>query len=365
MDVHTFFYELVSGRQNGFPASVLRGLLRTAEIPCTAAAASRNWLYDRRILPSRKLPVPILSVGNLTLGGTGKSPMTAWLCRFFLQQKLRPAFISRGYKKTSAGINDEYLELLFQFPDVPHIQNRNRIRAAEELLKQYQPDVIILDDAFQHRRIDRDTDIVLLDATVPFGFDHVFPRGTLREPVTGLKRADIVILSRSDLVSETERQNIRDRVSAVNPNVLWAEASLVPAGWVPLNNFSYNNDVQDFQTLFPLLRNQSVLAFCGIGNPQAFRKTLEQCGVRTKKLIPFPDHHQYSPAEICRILQTAKELEAEAVVCTMKDLVKLTDPAFHHLCSDGLTGIPFGAVSVEIRFTQGEAGIRNRIRSIG
>ncbi|MCL2005983.1 MAG: tetraacyldisaccharide 4'-kinase [Planctomycetaceae bacterium] len=311
------FYDLVSGRKTGISASILRSALRLLEFPYSTVIACRNLLYDKNIFATHHLPVPMISVGNLTLGGTGKSPMTAWLCQHFLEQNLQPGLVSRGYGKGKHNTNDEFLEMSHRFPAVPHLQNPHRATAIQELLRA-QPvdvpvDVIVLDDAFQHRQVARNLDIVLLDATAPFGFGHIFPRGTLREPVGELRRADVVLLTRADLVDEAQRQEIQQRVLAINPKIVWGETVHVPTALISPDSTS---------EAIESIRGRSALAFCGIGNPAAFRKTLERCGVEIAKLMTFPDHHRYSARDVDGILRTARELGTDLILCTMKDLVK-------------------------------------------
>ena len=345
MNIQEGFYDLVSGQKTGVMATVLRCGLMLFEVPYHSIVSARNFCYDKRMLSTHRFDVPIISVGNLTLGGTGKSPMVAWLCRFFLERKLRPGLISRGYKKGTNEGNDEFMEMSRRFPIVPHIQGTNRSKAIQTLLQTEQVDLIILDDAFQHRRVERDTDLLLLDATAPFGFGHVFPRGTLREPLKNLRRADIALLTRSDLIDDAERKKIRHQVLTIHPNIVWGETVHVPTSLVSLESFGDE----------PLesIRDQSALAFCGIGNPAAFRKTLEQCGVRISRLIPFPDHYQYTSADAKKIVQTAKDLGTNLILCTMKDLVKL-DPS-------DFAGLFLRAISIEIRFTTGESAMSKRL----
>jgi tetraacyldisaccharide 4'-kinase len=349
MGIQEQFYNLVSGQKTGIAAAVLRGGLGILEVPYCSVVSARNFFYDQQILPARRFSVPIISVGNLTLGGTGKSPMVAWLCRFFLEQNLRPGLVSRGYGKLSSEGNDEFIEMSHQFPTIPHLQHKNRAEAIQKLLQTEQVDLIILDDAFQHRRVARNVDIVLLDATSPFGFGHVFPRGTLREPIKELRRADIVLLTRSDLADEAERQKIRQQVFAINSNIVWGETVHIPTSLISLKSFC----VEPIESI----SGQSVLAFCGIGNPAAFRQTLEQCGARVTKLISFPDHYRYTTRDTSELMRTAKELGTDSVLCTMKDLVKL-----NRLESSELL---IRAISIEIQFTIGESAVYERLKVRG
>jgi tetraacyldisaccharide 4'-kinase len=366
--LQTQFYDLVSGHTTGIPATVLRGGLRLLEIPYGSIISARNFLYNRQILPIRRFAVPIISVGNLTLGGTGKSPMVAWLCRLFLEQNLRPGLISRGYGQERVGHksggrkppgdgNDELMEMSHRFPTVPHLQQKNRVEAIQKLLQTEQVDVIILDDAFQHRRVGRNIDIVLLDATCPFGFGHIFPRGTLREPLESLRRADIALLTRSNLVDEVQRQKIRQRVLAIQPKIIWGETIHVPTSLVSIKSGGRSAAQSPGVKPIESIRGQSALAFCGIGNPAAFRKTLEQCGVQIAKLIPFPDHYRYTAADAGALIRTAKELGTTLILCTMKDWVKLNRLDFSEF--------PLRAVSIEIQFTAGESAVCQRVGDSG
>ena len=345
MPLQERFYDLISGQETGLAAALLRGGLRLLEVPYGSIISVRNSLYDKQILPGRQFSVPIISVGNLTLGGTGKSPMVAWLCRFFLERNQRPGLVSRGYGRGTNEGNDEFMEMSRHFPNVPHLQHPNRSRAIQQLLQTEQIDLIILDDAFQHRQVKRDIDLVLLDATAPFGFEHIFPRGTLRESLGSLRRADIALLTRSDLVSEADRQAIRQRVLSMSPKIVWGETVHVPTSLISLETFH----AEPIESIC----GQSALAFCGIGNPAAFRKTLERCGVNVEKFIPFPDHYRYTPHDADKLVRAAKELGTDSILCTMKDLVKLNRSEF--------AGLPLRAVSIEIQITVGKSAVIDRL----
>ncbi|GHT40427.1 tetraacyldisaccharide 4'-kinase [Planctomycetales bacterium] len=343
------YYDIISGKRNDAAAMFYRLGLGAISVPYGLAVRVRNYLYDKQIRTVHQFFLPVISVGNLTLGGTGKTPVVAYLVKHFLSLNLRAGIVSRGYRKNADGTNDEYRELAFRFPNTPHIQNPDRVAGAKELLNQAPTDVLILDDAFQHRRIARTLDIVLLDATQPFGFGHLFPRGTLREPLTGLRRADIVLLSRADMIAPHERKKIRDNVLRIAPDIVWGEIAHYPENTIAVDQKTYPLDS---------LRGKTALAFCGIGNPAAFRRTLEICGVRVAELLEFPDHYLYAARGLNHIEQMAENLIPDVILCTMKDIVKIDCPT--------IANIPVQAVSVGIRFFDGEAAVLQRIeQSLG
>ncbi len=206
------FRALVSGSRRGPLASLARAGLRILEVPYSLAVRWRNHRYDSGRAPIERVEVPVISVGNLTLGGTGKTPTVEWLAQWFAARGIRPALVSRGYGARPGHSNDEALELARKLPDVPHVQDADRVRGARRAIAEFGAELILLDDAFQHRRLARDLDIVLVDALAPDGFGHVFPRGMLREPLSGWARADVIILTRSELVDEPRRAAIRELV---------------------------------------------------------------------------------------------------------------------------------------------------------
>ncbi len=338
------FHEIVSGRRRGFGASLARGLLRVGEVGYSAAMRIRNRRYDRRPDASRGVDVPVVCIGNLTVGGTGKTPLTAWIARWFRRRDVRASIVSRGYGATDGARNDEALELEQQLPDVPHLQNVDRVAGARTAVEEFESQVVLLDDGFQHRRLRRDLDVVLLDALEPFGFGHVLPRGLLREPLVGLRRAGVVVLSRADLVSEAERRRIRDVVRRYNPTAPWCEVRHAPRRLV---------DSAGGEAPLSTLHNRRTLAFCGIGNPEGFRRTLTELGCDLVGFEPFADHHPYARADIERLAARAVETGADEIICTLKDLVKIRQ--------DRLADRPLRAVVVEIEFLDGESALEKRL----
>ncbi len=307
-------------------AMLARGGLRLVEWPYTAAVRVRNWRYDTGRAAIIKVGVPVVSVGNITLGGTGKTPAVEWLVRWFTERGLRATLVSRGYGAEAGKPNDESLELAQKLPGVPHVLDADRVRGARRAVAEFGCQVIVLDDAFQHRRIHRDLDIVLIDALEPFGFDHVFPRGTLREPLAGWRRAQVAILTRSDLVEASQRGTIRGEFALTAPAAAWVEATYPPRALA-------GADGQERDTAE--LAGRRVAAFCGIGNPAGFRHSLAKCGYDVVAMRELADHFAYPAADVAALARWADALEVTSVLCTSKDLVKIGDswPGATPLCA--------------------------------
>jgi tetraacyldisaccharide 4'-kinase len=310
----------------------------------------RNHRYDNGRARVYRLDVPVISVGNLTLGGTGKTPLVYWLAQWFRDRDIPAVVISRGYcagqghGRDVQGENDEARELAARLPGVPHMQNPDRVAAAREAIARFQCRAIILDDAFQHRRISRDLDIVLLDALEPLGFGHVFPRGTLREPPSGLRRADLVALSRADAMEPRRRAELRRQIAQLAPQAAWLEMIHAPRALV---SSAGGREPLDW------LRGRPVAAFCGIGNPAGFRHTLATCGCQVADFREFPDHHAYTPHDLEELGRWATGGGAAALLCTRKDLVKLP--------VDQLGGLPLWAVDIELEIRAGREVLESRL----
>ena len=339
------FRELVSGQSQGPVAAGLRGLLTALELPYGAVVRGRNWRFDTGHAQPRQVAAPVISVGNLTVGGTGKTPLVAWLAEWCTQRGIAATIISRGYKSQGGRPNDEALELAARLPTVPHLQNPDRIAAAEHALRSNARQVLILDDAFQHRRLARDLDIVLLDALEPFGFGRLLPRGLLREPIESLARAHVVALSRSDAVSAERRAEIEARVEQVAPQALWLELTHRPRGLLAASGR---------RAELWSLSGQGIAAFCGIGNPAGFRHTLASAGMNAVEFLELPDHCPYDEPTMTRLWRWLEGMpQAAAAVCTQKDLVKITH--------EQLAGRPLWAVEIELAIVRGEEVLTARL----
>ena len=317
---------------------MLRGVLSLAEPVYASVIRHRNRRYDEGRAESHCVTAPVISVGNITTGGTGKTPLVAWLAQWFAQRNRRVAIVSRGYGARAGMPNDEAMELATLLPAVPHVQNPDRVVAAQQAAEKF-CEIILLDDAFQHRRLHRDLDIVLIDALEPFGFDHLLPRGLLREPLTALQRAHVLVLSRADLVPQAEREDILRRLREWGPNCLIVQLVHRPQGL-----FSWGGEMADVSTL----RDQRVAAFCGIGNPRGFQNTLARCGAKSAGFQAFSDHFAYQPRDVDQLTTWAQQLGVSHLVCTMKDLVKIRRQALGSCALSALTiGVEFETGSDE------------------
>ena len=193
-----------------------RAGLQLLAIPYGIVIYCRNQRFDKQSSASTEISIPVISVGNITTGGTGKTPLVEFIARYLRQQQIRVTIVSRGYGSQEGKPNDEALELERKLPDVPHLQNPDRVAAARMAIAEFEAQLILLDDAFQHRRIKRDLDIVLIDATCPFGYGHLLPRGLLREPLRNLKRADLIAITRVDQISTEQCQKLEKQIQRFN-----------------------------------------------------------------------------------------------------------------------------------------------------
>jgi tetraacyldisaccharide 4'-kinase len=310
---HAGYLALIRGEKQGLWPTLQRFALWVASVPYGLLVRARNLLYDRRWLRIHQAAVPVVSVGNLSVGGTGKTPCVEYVAGFYRNLDLRVAILSRGYG-AEGGRNDEALLLEDNLPDVPHLQSPDRIAMATVAVEELDSEILVLDDAFQHRRLARDLDVVLLDATAPWGYAGLLPRGLLREPPSGLRRAGVVILTRCDQVASEQRDRLRAEVNRLAPQVPVAEATHQPVGLV---NGTESADID-------ILRNRPVAAFCGLGNPDAFRRTLLDLGSQICAFRAYPDHHPYSRADVDDLEAWARGLPKDVLILTtQKDLVKL------------------------------------------
>ncbi|MCC7404806.1 MAG: tetraacyldisaccharide 4'-kinase [Bdellovibrionales bacterium] len=292
----------------------------------SGAMRARNWFFDQKIVRIEKLPVPVVSVGNLTVGGTGKTPIVADLVQWSQQQQIPVGVISRGYKgkgnfdralRVSSQVSDtviggdEPTMLARRFPQVPVYVHPDRVLAGRGLLAQHQVRWLIADDAFQHRRLKRDLNIVVFDASAPLDQLHPLPVGRARESLSALKRADFVVLTKTNLASPQLVKAWRTVVSDWMTPARLVECSYELEGWF-LGGGPTN--------IQPASR---VWLVSGIGNPQAFEDMIKASGVEVVGHSRFVDHHPYGGKDVEKIIQVFKNSQASHLITTSKDLTKL------------------------------------------
>ena len=334
--------DILSGQRGGARAALARAALRAAAGPYAAGMRLRRWLYRRGVLPRRSAGAPVVCVGNLTVGGTGKTPMVAWVVALLKEAGRHPAILTRGYR--SGGGEGDEPALLRALCEAPVVVGANRAAAAARALAGG-ADVLVMDDGFQYLRLRRDLDVVLVDATRPWGLGHCLPRGLLREPPSALRDADCVVITRSDTADAATLAALRERIARLAPR-----ASLHAAMHAP----SHLLDEAGRRRPMEALAGRAVLAVCGLANPAAFFATLEGVGVRLAGRLALDDHVAYTPDVLRRVAAARRQCAAERIVTTEKDRTKL--PAA------GLDA-PLWTLAVRMHIVDGEEALRRRILS--
>lgn len=279
-----------------------------------AGVRYRNRYYDRHREAVRAAGVPVISVGNLTVGGTGKTPLVIEIAARLRARGRRPVILTRGYAARPDETADEVREFELALPDVPVVVHPDRVSGAQRARQEHGADCLVLDDGFQHRRLARDLDIVLIDALDPWGGGRLLPAGRLREPLDSLARADWFVVSRTNQAPAGAVRDILETLHSYAPGVPVTKAAVAANQLVR----------PDGGPLGPEhLRDRRVLAVCGIGNPRSFAQLVETLTGLPCELRPFPDHHHYSRREADRLAATARRGGVAAVVTTRKDWVKL------------------------------------------
>ncbi|HRV80714.1 MAG TPA: tetraacyldisaccharide 4'-kinase [Planctomycetota bacterium] len=314
------------------PAALFGGVLRV-----------RRFLFDHRLRPVLRVSVPVLSVGNVAVGGTGKTPMVVHLVRHLRARGLRVGVLARGYGRAAQGtqLNEEGAMLQARFPDLLQVQDRDRVRGALSLIDQG-AQCIVLDDGFQHRRLFRELDVVLVDATRPFGLpaekpgrpwvESVLPRGFLREPLSALSRAQSIVLTRTRQSAPETVRALEERLRGLAPGV--------PIAWTDHRATALWQD-PSLPEPVEHLRGQRVDLVSGFGNPQAFEASVRALGMTLGEHRVFQDHHAYQSSDL-------EGLGANPVVTTAKDFPKL------QACLGAAPWKPW-VLDVELEWIQGQA----------
>ena len=350
------YRKLISGENSGPFASVARLLLNIIAAFYGMGVCLRNWLFDGWQAKSyavtaaglvtsdrAQATVPVISVGNITVGGTGKTPFVIWLCNLLREENINCAILTRGYK-AATGENDEPGMLAKNCPGTAIVVNPDRLAGAIEAVKKHRAQVLIMDDGFQHRRLHRDIDIVTIDAMLPFGYGKMLPAGLLREPVSALKRAQAAIITRCDLVSRNDMSGLTATISRINPNLIVAQTIHSPVFVV-----SGEKQIPPKE-----LKDKKIYAFCGIANPEAFLATVGLVGANITGAKVYDDHHNYTAGDVEGIYRDAAQSGAEMILTTEKDYNKIGLPG-------SSPALELAYLAVRLEFVDGADRIRELI----
>ena len=321
----------------------LASLLHGISIFYSAAQRLRATCYRHRVIPSHELPCKVISIGNITVGGTGKTPMTIYVATEIKHAGFNVVIISRGYKGVAekhGGIvsdgrtlymdaeqaGDEPYMIACRLKGVPVVVGKNRFAASMLAIEKFQPDVIVLDDAFQHLKLKRDLDLVLLDHMRPFGNTHLLPRGVLREPVSSLARSEACILTRYRVGADEALMSSVAKIQVLVPGVPVFTSSYVPYWYVVQkgahNSFEAVPDVFSANDL-EQVNHRKVFCFSGIARNDDFQQTVKELGFNVTGLLEFSDHHRYSAKDLATILRCAENTGADQLITTEKDHARI------------------------------------------
>ncbi|MFQ5895343.1 MAG: tetraacyldisaccharide 4'-kinase [Nitrospinota bacterium] len=365
--LRTSLGEALGGEDASLPLRLLLDVLRPLSVPYRLAQAARLAAYRRGWLRAARLPIPTLSVGNLSVGGTGKTTTALFIARILLEAGLKPALVSRGYGGEGRGplvvsdgkghrlpsppASDEAALMARELPGVPVVTGSARVRAAEKAVEELGAQAVVLDDGFQHLALSRDLDLVLLSAPRPLGNGRLLPAGPLREPPGALERAHALLLTGLD-GGELDRgeEELRDRaVRAAAPGKPTFggptfggpifRARYVPEALAALGGEGESQPVS-------ALRGLRALSFSGLARPGSFEGLLERAGVELLGSWAFPDHHRYQPRDLRALDEEARRRKAELLLTTAKDAAKLERL--------GPLGFPVWVVRVKLAFEREE-----------
>jgi len=320
-------------------SSFLKHFLLAISICYGGLVKLREQLYKKGLLQSKRLSCPVISIGNLTIGGSGKTPMTINIAEFIRHLGYGVAIISRGYKGQAEKIGgvvcdgrkicmgpdtagDEPFMVAQRLKTVPVIVGKDRFKAGILAIQEFKPDVLLLDDAFQHLKLHRDIDLVLLDSNDPLGNTYLFPRGTLRETASALSRGDAVILTRSDIENPASLGQIKKHF----PRKPIFHSFHIPYVYkIVSGNHLQSRDRPTISSKydFDIFKNKRVFAFSGIASNDDFRRTIESFQCKLENFSGFPDHHQYSDKELDKMARSATDLSVEFIFTTEKDYVRI------------------------------------------
>ena len=361
----TYFIDLVHQKEvDGFGMHILTAILYVFSRIYALLVDIKLWGYRHGVFSRKQLDCFVISLGNVTVGGTGKTPTAQRLASDIRDMGYKVVILNRGYRAkwhgrvgivsdgerlhmTAADAGDEAFMLAKHLPEVPVLIGADRSVTGQYAIENFGAEVAILDDGFQHWQLERDMDILLVDAVNVFGNGYMLPRGTLREPISHISRADVCLMTKVDQAATGSREYIRDTVHRYNEAAQIVESIHEPRRFIPLADWYV--DIAGDGIDVNQMRGRKIMAVSAIGNPASFEQTLSDLGVVILESLRYPDHHDYSMQEMADILHQAQRMGAEAIVITEKDAVKIPMEVIHAGIS-----VPVYVICVEVNFQQGK-----------
>ena len=359
-----YIFHMAHSPERPWYAFILLGFLRGLSYVYGFGARVNLWLYEAGILTTRKLDCCVISIGNITVGGTGKTPTAQRVAMMIKNMGYRVVILNRGYRShwnkplgvvsdgekiymTSYEAGDEAYLMAKMMPGVPVVIGKNRDVTGSYAVEKLQAEVIIMDDGYQHWQLKRDLDIVLVDTLNMFGNGCLLPRGILREPLNHLDRADMFLFTKSDQSSQLTRTSLTDNIRRYNMEAPIVECIHHAKEFVEIAD--WYKGIQQNRLPLEDLKGKRVMVFSAIGNPSSFEQNVSGCGLEIVEAIRYPDHHDYGMLEMQYIGERASELNADALITTGKDAVKIPTE-FIYFNRD----IPLYVMNMDIMVTRNE-----------
>lgn len=368
--LQTYLYRVVHGKERGLWPGILLRVLALLSVLYTWGVKLKLALYQSGLRRRHRLPCRVISLGNITVGGTGKTPTAQIMAKTMRDMGYKVAVLNRGYRATWRGevgvvsdgqkiymtateAGDEAYLLAKNLPGVPVLIGRQRHLTGRYAYDKFGVDVVILDDGYQHWQLQRDLDIVLIDAMSTFGNNYVLPRGTLREPLSHLNRAHAFLLTKTDqAVNGTDF--LRETLARYNPHAVIAESIHKPCYFIEITDW-YKGALHKKVPL-EAIQGRPVMALSAIGNPASFEHSIVRLGAAKVAPVRYPDHHDYTMAEMQDVLQQAVDVGAAAIITTEKDAVKIPSEFIH-----SPRPLPIYILGIQVTITGGERELASLI----
>ena len=310
-NLKNYFRLVAEGKCRDAASFCLCPLLSVVSFVYGVGVRGLRWAHEKKYLKRFKLPFPVISVGNLTWGGTGKTPLVEFLARKISAFRKTPLILTRGYN------HDEVEEFRHHMPTVVVGVGRDRVKTALGIVKEKRVDVAILDDGLQQVAVERDVEIIVVNSLNPFGNQHLIPRGILREPMSVLKRATVVVLTHVNLVPPEQLKSLREQVQSLSPRAHCVEADMEPLFLYRAKNRS--------RVSLEKMRHKKVATFAAVGTPRSFQLVLQHASIKTARNFEFLDHHEYKESELKEIKEISRSADVDEIITTEKDFYRSRD----------------------------------------